>query len=1226
MVNKIYHIADLHIRADRRQEYLPVFNNLISYLASTATSNDVVIICGDVFHFMSRYQGPEDIIDFCGLIDGISAICPVIIIAGNHDTIMNNKTKTDLITPIYDMIKQYRSNVYYYNKTGVYKYDNLHLAVLSVIDNAEPTVLVDAFNTITVNNGEYKVALVHEDINGATFGDFTIKDARLDDAFLRNFDYVLAGHLHNYQVIDVPNADRKVNVAYPGALFQQNIGESLDKGLIKWNLADGTHDFVKIQSNTAFIKFVIEDDKIQDAPYIADSVKVKDIMIEYKNSSSEFVKGVVEELSAKYNFPIKRIIDKNPAKKASSSVYGSSESLRDYKSQDELITKFLQDKKVIDDQITKILDQHKEYSKTSDQSARVNTRWRLISMEWSNMFCYGENNCIDFTKIHANSLIGIIANNRAGKSSVIDILIYTLFNKMHRGDVKHIARIGSKNYYVKLVLEIDGLQCSITRQCHGSSNPTVVFVYNGENKTRESIPTTYHDISKYVGTYDDFVRTNIMCQDNIEDFVKLSSVNKRKFLIKFFQLDTWIDIEAQVRKDIVKLNSDITKELPQGCTLEAYDANHINNIKNDKEKIDANIAAIDAKEKDSQQQEATLVEQKEQLLKEYDNSVSLTQNEYNNALTMQKELTKKIPMQSLDELTEMLHKKISERRTVNAKFTTAANFDSKQDSNTIKVELSAIKTKLGEYANLQIDSIPDINMQLANLSHEKAELQKKLTKLAQYKSNKGIQSAVNIFIKTNKLALDDLTFAAASCTCCAKNKELHSQHKELLADINADIEEYNRNNKVSEDAYKVDSSMQDAKGMQSRIDGIALEEGGLRDVLANIAKKQKLAEQYDKLTDILNNYDDISHNAKIDTQIEYLKRVINNVTIFNDNARKIKIYEKNRDIAVQLRAVNAKLSDITAELKKSRNTIVSLAEQRKENELLQTQAEQLLVKLKAMASKRDILKLYLTCLDSKTGIPFKILSNVFITLEKEVNNLLNRITDFSISLINNEGDGKKEPELKVTIVSPIKSSDGKHSINLPLELGSGFQQFIISIVMRIVLAQMFPSQLSDFFIIDEGFSCMDQVNISGVQQFLTYIKRYFRFILIISHLDVLQNMVEYPITITNNDNMSFISNVDDAERAAIMANQSYGIHPAVQHVHRAHDSNTTAVHDNSALNTDNANNLTNSTDATAQLVDTVLKNGKEYISCKYCNVEIQKGYFARHEKSVKHMQMVAKNK
>ena len=53
-----------------------------------------------------------------------------------------------------------------------------------------------------------------------------------------------------------------------------------------------------------------------------------------------------------------------------------------------------------------------------------NVHWKLKRFEFDNMFSYGENNVVDFTKL--GGVVGLFAANASGKSSLLDALCFCL--------------------------------------------------------------------------------------------------------------------------------------------------------------------------------------------------------------------------------------------------------------------------------------------------------------------------------------------------------------------------------------------------------------------------------------------------------------------------------------------------------------------------------------------------------------------------------------------------------------------------------------------------------------------------------------------------------------------------------------------------------------------------------------------------------------------------------
>ena len=95
-------MADIHIRLNSRQEeYNNIFNKLYTSLKNLKKDNKnrLIVICGDLLHNKSNLS-PECIITTWNFLDNLRNIYPVILIAGNHDSIMNNNDRIDSITSI----------------------------------------------------------------------------------------------------------------------------------------------------------------------------------------------------------------------------------------------------------------------------------------------------------------------------------------------------------------------------------------------------------------------------------------------------------------------------------------------------------------------------------------------------------------------------------------------------------------------------------------------------------------------------------------------------------------------------------------------------------------------------------------------------------------------------------------------------------------------------------------------------------------------------------------------------------------------------------------------------------------------------------------------------------------------------------------------------------------------------------------------------------------------
>ena len=106
--------------------------------------------------------------------------------------------------------------------------------------------------------------------------------------------------------------------------------------------------------------------------------------------------------------------------------------LRDVAVQEKLIKEYLSDYLSDTEEDNLILQEvyqinrriNSEAQHTEDIQRNIN--WSIKTLEWDNLFNYGEGNKIDFASL--GGLVGIFGKNFSGKSSIIDSLLWVMFN------------------------------------------------------------------------------------------------------------------------------------------------------------------------------------------------------------------------------------------------------------------------------------------------------------------------------------------------------------------------------------------------------------------------------------------------------------------------------------------------------------------------------------------------------------------------------------------------------------------------------------------------------------------------------------------------------------------------------------------------------------------------------------------------------------------------------
>ena len=98
-VEKILHVADVHIRNyQRHKEYREVFKQLYT-AAKELPKNSLIYVAGDIVHNKTDIS-PELIQITSEFFKKLADIRHTIIITGNHDTNLNNTSRLDALTPI----------------------------------------------------------------------------------------------------------------------------------------------------------------------------------------------------------------------------------------------------------------------------------------------------------------------------------------------------------------------------------------------------------------------------------------------------------------------------------------------------------------------------------------------------------------------------------------------------------------------------------------------------------------------------------------------------------------------------------------------------------------------------------------------------------------------------------------------------------------------------------------------------------------------------------------------------------------------------------------------------------------------------------------------------------------------------------------------------------------------------------------------------------------------
>lgn len=634
---------------------------------------------------------------------------------------------------------------------------------------------------------------------------------------------------------------RKYNkpiLLYPGSLIQQSINETADHGIIKWDVKDCSPEFIKINNDQEHHRILIENGKL---PNINNLPQRGRITLTVKDTEESDIIKIKSVLKNKYPL-LKRIdiVKEHDLKiNGKSSISLKLGNIRDVNYQNELIKDFLKrkHKKITNDTINRILSINVESNNDLPKSDVIrNSIWDVESFEFSNMFSYGENNIIDFSKF--TDTIGIFGPNTIGKSSILDAITYAIFDKAPRTN-KAINVMNNKkdNFKLKLKFSIDNEKYFIerigTRNKNGNVSVKVNFGSSLLSLNGDQRSSTNNNIRQYLGTYDNFVLTALSLQDKNNSIVDMKQSDRKQLLSYFLDIIIFENLTEITQKRIKELQ----------IKFEAF------SDKNFEDEI--NSSELKIKEYEEKYEKALLLRKK----------IEDKLNEINNEII---ELNKKIIEIDCEKIdVNILEKNINEIKDEikTKKFSIEKNnrFIEKQE-NILKTLEKNIKTN--QSIENDYKKYEDNEKEYVKLKNEKEIFERfyndKFTKLKKY----------------NKIEYDE------NCKYCLKFVDSIVKMKNELKN---DKNKINKHKKQIEKAEKILNNNQSIipkyeKYKKSLNDKTKLlmdikfnENENLKNISDLNIFKDKLSKNQERIDKFYKNKDNIESNKKIENEIDKIK-------------------------------------------------------------------------------------------------------------------------------------------------------------------------------------------------------------------------------------------------------------------------------------------------------------------------------------------------------------------
>ena len=1047
IINKVYHLADLHIRnLQRHKEYRLIFQKFLKQVKKDKIEDSVIYLAGDIAHAKTE-MSPELIQEISWFLTECAKLRETVLITGNHDCNLNNNHRLDVLTPIVDNLNNPR--IHYLRDTGVYNIHNLTFCVYSILDNKENWP-----HGSTVK-GENTICLFHGPVNKAeTDIGYTVSSNSFQVDMFDGFDMAMLGDIHKRQTFGTGYE----HVAYAGSMVQQNHGEVLEKhGYLLWDIPTRTFTEHHIHNDYGFVTVDVVNGIIPSWVFNEIDTKLPKyprLRLRFTNTEGSDMKLIIAELKQLFKvaeITVTRTDTMGQLKtnsKLNKNIVGN---VKDETFQNQLIRDYLKRQYLLEEsELDKITDMNKELNTQIDDSDSMgNILWTPKEFNFSNMFSYGEDNKVRFDK--ANGIIGIFAPNASGKSSLWDALSFCIYDKTSRtNSSKNILNNRKDKFYCKFHFEIDGVSYFIERTAKYVRKGTAVKVDVNFWKEDGGIPTslngeqrrdTNSNIEKYLGTFEDFVLTTLSLQGNNALFIDKSQSERKEILSQFIGVDIFD-----------KLYQKAGDENRDNATL-------IRKFKRD----------------DFTQKLADITDD----LKSNGSEYKLAEIELESAKLKEDELNKEILK---------LNSKIVK-----------LNADSGVTIDELESRLTILESKLTKLVENKhktqerITQREELQITLEEILDEynEEDLEEGISKL---KENKIKQSKLESDIDKIKIKLDSLY----------ERKEHLDSHK---YDEQCDVCMENSQT-IREQKAKVDSDIGDGESYLDEFNET------LSTLMLTIDSLKGYEVEWDKYTDAKDKEDKLdreisqlintlstseTEEIRLETQVTQQKYLIDE---YYKNEKQIKLNKEIRDEIVDVRSDLDKIKQI---VKNSNADILSL---NGKVSALQNQKETIegrISEVKDLESQSKLFDYYLNAL-GKDGVSYELIEKSLPMIEGEVNNILGQIVDFGMQL---EIDGRN-------INAYLVYGDQRWS----LEMCSGMERFISGLAIRVALINVCNLPRPNFLVIDEGFGTLDSENLQSLFMLFTYLKTQFDFVMIISHIDSMRDVVDDLIEIKKVDGFS----------------------------------------------------------------------------------------------------------
>lgn len=1073
---KILQISDIHWRGlTRHEEYTESFERLFKKIEELKP--DLIINTGDSFHTKTQNITPEVIEKLGWMIKSLGDLAPTITILGNHDCVLSNLDRQDAISPIHNAVNH--PNTYLIKKSGTYLNhsafpeayrDKVALHVYSPVDE-------HSWEDIKPIKGKINIGLFHGSVAGCEtdLNFIMLEGAEREVSFFKGMDFVFLGDIHKQQFLGYrldKNAEMKPWIGYPGSLIQQNFGELERKGFYVWDIRDVKDWDVLFYEHENRMPFVTTEWQ--------GNVKDSLLLLEKNREGKGFFPG------ARYRFVTKEPILDVEKKQITAELkeYRDASEVQfdyDFVSSMEVVeaaNKKIEKKDLRTDHQTLFdlycdyVASHEKVYKFDDEFLKIAhnhiksylTRLSLEELDSTLRNTEWSLNSLSFSNTFRygedniidfkklNGIVGILGPNRTGKSSIIGSLMYGLYNTSDRGPLKSAYIINRNKTWCSAKVDFNVDGIDYVSERKTTRAVPKKGAVTKKDEDKTNTALTLYKIDKKTR---ERVELNSISRDETDKELRKIIGTSQDFLMTAFasqgDINKFINEGATQRKVIINRFID----LDMFDKLYSYAKEDVGSL-NEKTK-EYNSVDWD-KEIERASHETGLLQSSIDASEAKIAKLRQDLDKVNRTLELQEVSQVKIAKTKIKTLNEKIEKIESEIFENNQK-------SSEKSTNLKKIsnEVAFLLEKRKEYDE--------------NLLEEKAKQVSQLReKIGIVSSTKEKQEFILESQKKSVLKLETVPCGDQFPTC-RFIKDSH-EDKAKIKEQEKIVWEITREADVLAEAYN--DLLQE---------NIAEQVKRLKSIDKDVADKEKLITSEKHQIDLINQ----KVLSLQETMIELRSEIDKNKEVLLKNKF---IDEMNMD------SLFAEQSSLGEEIKKEefliRDSLMKVGSLNHKIEQLNSQKEKYAKDIQNLKIFDSIQGAF-----SKTGIPAMVLKSQLPAINNEIHSVLSGVVDFKVYL---------ETDINSNVLDVyLEDSSSKRVI----ELASGMEKTIASLAIRVALINVSNLPKPDILILDEAMVALDSEGVQKCTNLLVKLKKYFKTILLITHVEPIKEIVDKLITITD---------------------------------------------------------------------------------------------------------------